>query len=216
MLKVIRIFIVTTILFTSYLAAAVLLSEENIERKSENTISALSVGSAFRDLKEGGYFEPISVSLDPSSDGNIKLEKLSLETDGKLQVPSVWENAGWYKRSAKAGQVGNVVIVGHYDTGKGIPAAFGGLKNLKVNDTVILHDELRRNFSYRVVDLFYVGIQDPQRTHVFEETDRAELTLMTCGGVWDPTAGTYDKRFVVRAELVSTDKSMTSSSSPAI
>jgi LPXTG-site transpeptidase (sortase) family protein len=164
---------------------------------------AAPVESVFADLKETLHFDPITVSIE--GDVQLDIEQLGLDTDGKLQDPDAWENAGWYVNSAKPGEKGNVVILGHNQDEEKVPAAFWGLKNLKVNDRVILQDEIRRNYSYRVIDIFYVDIQDPQRTQVFEETNKAELTLMTCGGIWDPAFDTYDKRLVVKAELISTN-----------
>ena len=195
--------IIATIFFTSYLAAIILLSETKIEDETEEIVNAASIKSAFGELKEPPYFALIGVTI--KDEVLLDVEQVGLDTEGKLRNPEAWENVGWYARSAKPGEIGNVVIAGHYDTDTGDPAAFWGLKNLKVNDRVILQDEIRRNYSYRVIDIFYVDIQDPQRTQVFEETSKAELTLMTCGGVWDVTVGTYDKRLVVKAELVSTD-----------
>jgi len=204
--KIIKSLIVATIFFTSYLGALVLLSDNEVIEETEEVVNAAPVESVFGDLKEPLHFDPITVSIEEGITLNI--EPVSLEPDGKLQEPSVWEKVGWYAKGAKPGEKGNVVVIGHYDQEGSIPAAFWGLKNLKVNDTVILQDEIRKNYSYRVVDIFYVDIQDPHRTQVFEETNKAELTLMTCGGVWDTNAGTYNKRLVVKTELVSADTSL--------
>ena len=98
-----------------------------------------------------------------------------------------------------------VIIDGHYDTNTGAPAAFWPLKNIGVNDKVILKDKLNRNFTYEVTNAFYVDIDDPNRLQVFEESDNPTLTLITCGGIWDYSSGTYNKRLVVKAKLVSSD-----------
>lgn len=160
--------------------------------------------SVFADLKLPLYFDPQSIVLNAgtSYEETISTEHIGLEPDGQLEVPSAWNLAGWYVRSARPGENGNVIIDGHYDTDSGLPGAFWGLKSTKVNDTLLVKDELGRTFSYKVVDSFYVDIQDPLRTSVLEDSGKAELTLITCGGVWNPLAQTYDKRLIVKAELL--------------
>ncbi len=163
--------------------------------------------AVFSELKKYPYSPPVLLSLNLSETQRAVLnistiEKVGLEDDGQLQAPSSWEKAGWYTASAKLGQNGVVVIDGHYDTDTGVPAAFWALKSVNVNDTFVLKDELGRDFSYRVVDIFFVDIQDPQRKQIFQESGKAELILITCGGVWDPAENTYNKRLVVKAELV--------------
>lgn len=189
---------------TSYLAVDVMfLQEEEPVVQTEEVLAiedSVPAESAFGDLKEKIYYAPVEITI--NQDPVITVEEIGLDTNGQLQVPSTWELAGWYKNSAKAGEKGNVIIDGHYNTNQDTPAAFWGLKNVNVNDKVTLQDELRRDFSYKVVDSFYVDISDPQRTKVFEETGDYELTLVTCGGVWNPSAGTYNKRLVIKAHLI--------------
>lgn len=143
-------------------------------------------------------YEPKKIKI---LDKEILVEKIGLQSDGQLDTPSVWENAGWYTKSAKTAEKGNIIIDGHYDTDWGGQAAFWGLKNLNLNDKVFLTDELGQVFTYQVTDSFYVDITDPARVEIFEETDEPTLTLVTCGGVWNQIAGTYDKRLVIKARL---------------
>ena len=76
------------------------------------------------------------------------------------------------------------------------------MTNLKVNDTVFLVDEVGRIFSYQVTSLVYVDIQDSNRIDILNQSEGATLTLVTCGGVWSPADGTYDKRIIVKAKKV--------------
>ncbi len=156
--------------------------------------------SAFETLKKPLALNPVKVNI---GEGDLYLERLGLDSEGKMETPDKWENAGWYKKSAKPGQNGNIIIAGHYDDSSGNPAAFWGLKNLKVNDKVLLTDELNRTFTYNITETFYVAIDDPNRLEIFDEDEIEELTLVTCGGLWNDSEGTYSSRLVVKAELVS-------------
>jgi LPXTG-site transpeptidase (sortase) family protein len=115
--------------------------------------------------------------------------------------------AGWYKDGAKAGEDGNVIIDGHYDTNTGAPGAFWELKDLQVGDKVSLTDSLGRRFDYVVREQLSISITDPERAKVFASSQAKELTLITCGGVWDYASGTYNKRLVIKAEFDKMEKS---------
>ncbi|MBI2414259.1 class F sortase [candidate division WWE3 bacterium] len=155
---------------------------------------------AFSDLSKPIYYTPKKLEF---LGATIDIEEVNLTPDETLEAPESWFTAGWYTQSSKTGEAGNLIIDGHYDTNTGTPAAFWGLKNLKVNDTVTLKDSMDKDFVYKVRSVFYVDIQDPDRTLIFEETHKKELTLITCGGVWDTAKHTYDKRLIVKADLVS-------------
>ncbi len=132
---------------------------------------------------------------------DISLSQVAVEPDGQLETPKNWNEGGWYAKSAKPGEHGNIIINAHYDTNTGAPAAFYQLKNVVIGDKVFLVDELGKYYAYTVSDLFYVDIQDPDRLKIFDDVDgRSELTLITCGGVFLPGQG-YNKRLVVKANL---------------
>ena len=128
------------------------------------------------------------------------LIKVDVDEKGQLEVPSEWHEAGWYRRSAMVGEEGNIVINGHYDNDSGGPAAFYNLKTLEVNDKVYLVDSFGRKFTYQVTKKFYVDIDDEERVDKVLASHGAALTLVTCGGVWVPSEGTYSNRLVVRAQ----------------
>ncbi len=134
---------------------------------------------------------------------DIKLVNVGVSATGQMETPQNWNEGGWYKRAAKPGEPGNIIINAHYDTSTGAPAAFWELKNIMTDDTVVLIDDYGREYTYRVTEFFYVNIHDPERLKILNEVeDKSELTLITCGGVWQPALGTYDNRFVVKAELI--------------
>jgi LPXTG-site transpeptidase (sortase) family protein len=145
---------------------------------------------------KGIYFE-----LSPEKKVSLVIEEVGVDQDGSLSVPQNWQNAGWYKKGAKPGEKGNVIIDGHYDTTTGAPAAFWELKNLQEGAKVVVQDKLGKSYEYRVTSKFYIGINDSERTKIFEQTETKELTLITCGGVWDFVNATYNKRLVVKAHI---------------
>lgn len=132
---------------------------------------------------------------------DIPLIALGVDSVGQLEAPKHSNEGGWYYKSAKAGEEGNVLINAHYDDNQGRPAAFYNLKSVKVNDTVILVDSYDRQFPYRVTEIYYIGIYDEDRIEKLLESEGASLTLVTCGGFWLPGEGTYNQRLIVKATL---------------
>ncbi len=154
--------------------------------------------SIFSDLTKSLYFTPKRLYASETAI-DIQLEEVGVESTGHLQTPASWDTGGWYYKSSKAGDKGNIIINAHYDTNSGAPAAFWELKNLANGDKVFLFDDLGRSYTYIVSEIFYIDVSDPDRLKIFENNDNvSELTLVTCGGVWVPSDG-YNKRLVVKA-----------------
>lgn len=172
------------------------------DRSSPNTTN-IDKPSVFSQSLLPIYSEPKSVSFETIQGKlvNLSVEEVGVEQDGSLGVPQDWQNAGWYKKSSKPGENGNVIIDGHYDTPTGSPAAFWELKNIQEGAKVFVQDKLGKSYEYRVTSKFYIAIDDSDRTKIFEHGDKKELTLITCGGVWDFVYATYNKRLVVKAHI---------------
>jgi len=172
---------------------------EQNDYSNDRMLASAQQDLAFSDLKRPLYYKPEVLAINGVE---IPIEGIGLTIEGKLDVPGSWNYAGWYVKGAKVGEEGNLIVDGHYDTDGGLPAAFWGLKNVNLNDTVMVKDEKGRAFTYKIFDIFYVDITDSQRTDVFKDTSDAQLTLVTCGGIWDIGKGMYNKRLVVKALLL--------------
>jgi len=164
------------------------------------------LGSVFEDQLVTLYHKPIRLY---SANGlvDVPLEEVGLEEGGALAVPSSWFTGGWYKKSARAGEVGNIIIDGHYDTNTGAPAAFWELQSLNVDDKVFLVNEVGKEFTYEIYEVKYVDMSDPTRLEqAFSSEPKggesdSNIIMITCGGVWVPGESTYSKRLIVKARL---------------
>jgi LPXTG-site transpeptidase (sortase) family protein len=96
-----------------------------------------------------------------------------------------------YQRSS------NTYIVGHagdYDTSR-IPNPFRNLKELRPGDFITLRDATGKTYNYRIYDRFVVS---PRDVWVMDPVaGRNIVTFQTCF-----PAPTFDKRLIVRGELV--------------
>ena len=147
---------------------------------------------------------PVSVDI-PAIGVHSKLLHLGIGSDGIIQVPSLYTEAGeaaWYKYSATPGQIGASVIEGHLDSYRG-PAVFFRLGALRPGDSVnvTLADGITAVFRVTGVRR-YLKLRFPAKT-IYGATGHAALRLITCGGAFDSATGHYLSSTVVFASLTS-------------
>jgi LPXTG-site transpeptidase (sortase) family protein len=124
------------------------------------------------------------------------------DADGAMSAPSDPDTVAWWSLGYGTGeQPGNVVLAAHVDWG-GRLRVFGQLHRLGPGDAVIVHDELGREYHYEVVWSKSVRAEGAPVEELFAASDLPELTLITCGGAFDPTVRQYLDRLIVRAVRV--------------
>lgn len=135
--------------------------------------------------------------------------------DGFLQDPSNGEDVAWYKETARAGTEGNAVYAGHLNW-YGMPeAVFFAIDRLQLDDEILIRDGGCMEHRYLVewVELIEVATADMEA--ITGQTDESILTLITCGGVWDPAISQYRQRTVVRARLAGSEAGVSAGVSDA-
>lgn len=97
--------------------------------------------------------------------------------------------------TARLGEPGNAVIAGHVVTlNEG--NVFRFLYQLDIDDEIQVWDDRQREFDYHVVG---VKLVPPTDTSVMEPTPDERLTLITCGGRFDPLKREFSDRLIVTA-----------------
>ncbi len=128
--------------------------------------------------------------------------------EGAMQNPTGPWIVSWYEETAGLGQIGNVVLAGHVDYWNVGPAVFWYLNELVAGDRIDVSGEEGETLAYDVSwgELFLTADLTPEIiTDLIHPSDKAELlTLVTCGGEFDPATGEYLSRYIVRAERVRT------------
>lgn len=128
--------------------------------------------------------------------------------DGAMQNPTGPWVVSWYEETAGLGQIGNVVLAGHVDYWNVGPAVFWYLKELMAGDRIVVSGEEGESLAYEVAwgELFLTVDLTPEIiTDLIYPADKDELlTLVTCGGEFDPGTGEYLSRYIVRAERLRT------------
>jgi hypothetical protein len=140
---------------------------------------------------------PVRVRL-PSVGIDSALARLGTDAAGALVPPADFDRAGWFASGPAPGETGPAVIAGHVDSRTG-PAIFFRLAELSVGDPVLVgrSDGTTAAFTVTAVDR-YAKSAFPT-AEVYGPTPDAQLRLITCGGEFDRSAGSYLDNVVVYA-----------------
>lgn len=154
---------------------------------------------------------PIPVALQiPALGVTSTLIPTGVHADRVLQTPptNTPEQASWFVGSPEPGQTGPAVLLGHVN-GAGKPGVFARLHLLQPGDEIVVNRDGAPAVTFRVTAVEKYDKDEFPTEHVYGDTTGPELRLITCGGVFDTSAGTassprgsYTDNWVVFAELI--------------
>lgn len=156
---------------------------------------------------------PVALRI-PAIGVAVSVSTLGLNPDGTVQVPTDFQEPGWFRLGPSPGQVGSAVILGHVDSHQG-PAVFYRLRSLRPGDRVevSLVDGVVAHFVVSTVEM-YPKKQFPAR-QVYASHGYSALQLVTCGGTFDPHTRSYLSNVVVYTRLVGTTPTTAPARPPA-
>ncbi|MFI7429727.1 class F sortase [Micromonospora sp. NPDC049836] len=145
---------------------------------------------------------PTTISI-PRIGVRAPIMSLGLKPDGTLEVPPLAEaqKAGWYSLGASPGEVGNAVVVGHVDSAKLGPAVFFNLGSLVKGDTISVAREDGSTVTFVVDGVTSYPKASFPTDLVYGPSDKPGLRVVTCGGVFDSSAGSYLNNVIVLATM---------------
>jgi hypothetical protein len=120
--------------------------------------------------------------------------------NGTLGVPDDPAQVGWWSASALAGAAtGTVVLDGHVDSAASGPGALFRLAALKANDPITLTTGTGQTRRYTVTGRRVYAKAGGLPADIFDQRGPARLVLISCGGPFDRSAGSYLDNIVVFA-----------------
>jgi hypothetical protein len=140
---------------------------------------------------------PVRIRI-PAIGVDARVARVGLDHAGALEVPSGWDDAGWYVHGPRPGEPGPAVIVGHVDSTSG-PAVFYRLGGLRPGATIRVVRQDGSAVSFRVHRVGRWPKDGFPTRLVYGATRRPTLRLITCGGAFDPATGHYLDNTVVFA-----------------
>jgi Sortase domain len=129
------------------------------------------------------------------------LQHLGLQPDGTVAVPKRTDVAGWYERGPRPGQPGPAVILGHVDSHTG-PGIFINLSTVRAGTLVRVDRDDGSTVMFRVSRVSRVSKTSFPTDLVYAPTLDPTLRLVTCGGSFDHSRGSYRDNVIAYADQV--------------
>ncbi len=126
---------------------------------------------------------------------------LGIDGDGRMEVPTDFDQAGWFTPGPRPGRVGPAVIAGHVDSRSG-PAVFYRLPELEAGDEIEVQGDDGEVVTFAVRGLEQHPKDEFPTEQVYAGTPGSELRLITCGGVFDDDERSYRDNIIVYAERI--------------
>lgn len=143
--------------------------------------------------------QPRRIILD-SLNVTAYIQKMGLTKENRMAAPNNIYFGGWYVGSAKPGDEGLSIINGHAG-GRYEQGVFRNLGKLTAGSPIRIE---MGDLSWRDFEVVSIGTYDIDTAQKMLFKDNPdivrELHLITCDGVFDQQAQTYDKRTIVVAK----------------
>ena len=145
---------------------------------------------------------PVEITID-SINVRAGIDQVGLAEDGSLETQPLSRAsfAAWYRLGPAPGQVGPAVITGHVDTASTL-GVFFYLSRLRPGDVVVITRTDGRTVSFSIDSVASYPKSDFPTQLVYGTTNYPALRLVTCGGRFDPSAGSYEDNVVVFAHMI--------------
>jgi sortase (surface protein transpeptidase) len=137
----------------------------------------------------------------PSLGVDAPVGPVAKAADGTVEVPTRWEDVGWFDAGARPGEDGPSVLLGHVDSKAG-PAVFARLPTAPAGTVVEVVGDRGQVTRWRVERTEQHPKTRFPTEAVYLPALRPELRLVTCGGEFDRATGHYRDNVVVSASLV--------------
>lgn len=140
--------------------------------------------------------EPAEIDI-PKIGTHAVVVPLGRDANGFMEAPDDPDTVGWFQPGVKIGVPGNVLLDGHVDWG-GRLRVFGLLRELQPGDSFQITDSGGDVLTYSVAWTRLYDADTAPLGEIFQQTSDEEVTLITCGGAFDPSVHMYLGRWVVR------------------
>ncbi|MEX1179071.1 MAG: class F sortase [Nitriliruptor sp.] len=160
----------------------------------------VGVEESFDGVPAGEGLDPERVSI-PAIGVDADVIDLGLNPDNTLEVPSDFSQTGWFERGSRPGERGAAIIAGHIDSTDG-PAVFYRLAELTKGAQIEVHSAEGETVTFAVERVEEYSKAEFPTQEVYSFTREPTLRLITCGGPFDRTIGSYENNTIVYARRI--------------
>ena len=136
----------------------------------------------------------------PALDVDTKVFPVGLDKNDAIEIPEDIRYVGWYEYGVPPGvDRGSAVLVAHRDGREQGRGVFYYLGTLEPGDKVVVTTSEGEQLPYRVVSRESIRKKSLPYEELFAVDGDPRLTLISCGGYYDPNNGGYQDNVVVTA-----------------
>ncbi|WP_346926756.1 class F sortase [uncultured Arthrobacter sp.] len=130
---------------------------------------------------------------------NMPVVEVGVSTDGAMEIPEPFNEAGWYRFGPAPGAAaGTAVVAAHVDTTSD-SAPFSQLKSLAPGTLVTVQREGAPPLTFRVTGVELMAKDAFDGASIFRRDGPHQLKLVTCGGRWLDEQQDYGDNVIVTA-----------------
>ncbi|HSK56526.1 MAG TPA: class F sortase [Jiangellales bacterium] len=142
---------------------------------------------------------PVRVEV-PAVGITAEVDQVGVAEDGQMDLPPDPDRVGWYRFGAAPGEdQGSAVLAAHVDSRRYGLGQFSRLPESSPGDRVVVVLADGRSVEHEVVDVRSESKAAVQLDSLFRREGEPALVLVTCGGVYDASARSYEDNVVVTA-----------------
>jgi len=142
---------------------------------------------------------PVSVEV-PSAGIVVSVTPVGVQPDGLMELPEDVKLAGWYRYGADPmSKTGTTVIAAHVDSIEYGLGPFVGLKGLAAGTEVVVTLSSGKRVRYAIESVTSVVKEELPLSQVFDRAGDPRLALITCGGQFNYSSGSYSDNILVIA-----------------
>ncbi len=149
-----------------------------------------------------GSHSPVMRLIVDKAEIDAPVIQKGIDAQGVMQSPDNAYDTAWYDFSAHPGFGGNAVFAGHVDYIRVGKAVFWNLKDLESGDLIQVRLQDGTVYKYAVNFKQQFDAATAPVDQIVGPTPNETVTLITCGGTFNPATHQYDKRLVIRAERI--------------
>ena len=141
--------------------------------------------------------QPVAISFSSIGVDGSPIDGVGVEPNGELEVPGPLR-VGWYEFGPRPGEPGSTVLAAHIAS-DGIDGVFRHLADAEVGEEFELTLDDGTTSRYRIIELAQYDKDDLPLDRVFARSGSSVVTLITCGGAFQPSIRSYEDNVVAYA-----------------
>lgn len=146
---------------------------------------------------------PTAIGI-PALSVNAQVVPVGVQPDQQMEIPQDVATVGWYRYGPAPGSdAGAAVFAGHVDDKQQGIGAFYSISALNIGDKVEVSLQNGNQITYQVTAREVFAKKSVPWSRVFDRGGAARIVLITCGGAFDGSAGSYVDNILITAVPVS-------------